>query len=154
MNAKHLVIGKKYLYTCPDIHQTMRVEYLGASLGYRNTHVFRVLRPHWLENGEYELSDSAVREHVVERVTVSANHPALDHYADRLSSMERGRLMCQMFRGDRFAVFHIDGDQVSLADVEPAIRLGPQEPPDSPMIYNRRMPDGSYRDIAGFFERA
>ena len=31
--------------------------------------------------------------------------------------------------------------------------LGPQEPPDNPMIFNRRQPDGSFRPIVDFFVR-
>ena len=37
-----------------------------------------------------------------------------------------------------------------LAEVTP---LGPQEPPDDPMIYNRRQTDGTFRSLAGFWER-
>jgi len=32
-------------------------------------------------------------------------------------------------------------------------QLGPQEPPNSPVIYNRRQPDGSFRPLLGFWER-
>jgi len=41
-------------------------------------------------------------------------------------------------------------------DVPPAVsvtQLGPQEPPDDPMIYNRRQADGTFRSLAGFWER-
>lgn len=31
------------------------------------------------------------------------------------------------------------------------LHLGSQEPPDNPMIYNRRQPDGTFRSLAGFF---
>lgn len=30
--------------------------------------------------------------------------------------------------------------------------LGPQEPPNDPRIYNRRMPNGMFRPLSGFFE--
>ena len=33
------------------------------------------------------------------------------------------------------------------------IQLRPQEPPDDPMIYNRRQADGTFRSLAGFWER-
>lgn len=39
------------------------------------------------------------------------------------------------------------------AGLEVSLALGPQEPPDNPMIFNRRQPDGSYRDIKEFFLR-
>lgn len=31
--------------------------------------------------------------------------------------------------------------------------LGPQEPPNDPMIYNRRQADGTFRRLVGFWER-
>lgn len=31
-------------------------------------------------------------------------------------------------------------------------KLGPQEPPDDPRIFNRRQPDGSFRLMSEFFE--
>ena len=34
-----------------------------------------------------------------------------------------------------------------------SIAYGPQEPPQDYRIYNRRMPDGSFRPLAGFFDR-
>lgn len=30
-------------------------------------------------------------------------------------------------------------------------KLGPQEPPDDPRIFNRRQPDGSFKPMAEFF---
>lgn len=33
-----------------------------------------------------------------------------------------------------------------------ADNLGPQEPPDDPTIFNRRMPDGSFRSLSEFFD--
>ena len=44
----------------------------------------------------------------------------------------------------------------SLDDAPPAAsvtQLGPQEPPDDPMVYNRRQADGAFRSLAGFWER-
>ena len=39
--------------------------------------------------------------------------------------------------------------------VEPerVIRLGTQEPPNDPVLYNRRQADGSFRPLADFWER-
>ncbi len=31
--------------------------------------------------------------------------------------------------------------------------FGPAEPPQDPMIYNRRQPDGTHKPLSGFFNR-
>jgi len=44
-------------------------------------------------------------------------------------------------------------DEASQEEPAGVTPLGPQEPPSDPMIYNRRQADGTFRPLAGFWER-
>jgi len=50
-------------------------------------------------------------------------------------------------------IFLDDPSDEETPPATPVTQLGPQEPPDDPMIYNRRQADGTFRSLAGFWER-
>lgn len=97
----------------------------------------------------------------MKRITLSTSKPAtkLRQYAQRLSPHEHYQMARRILAGARVVVFQVDGERVTLAEQpsvvveQPTPQLGPQQPPDHLWIYNRQMPDGTYRDLAGFFNR-
>lgn len=92
-----------------------------------------------------------------ERITLSAFHARINEYAAKLSDWQRGCLMARIAKGERLIIFNVaDNGAVTLAEQRESVvveQLGPQQPPAHPWIYNRQMPDGTYRDLAGFFNR-
>ena len=53
----------------------------------------------------------------------------------------------------RGTIYRVDEALRQQEESAEGIPLGPQEPPDNPMIYNRRQTDGTFRSLAGFWER-